>query len=100
MYAMKKILTAIMACGAMFAAMPLVAETQVVDGIEWRYAVSNGTAANLAACKFTRKGYAFAGWATSAANAKAGKVKYKNKQAVKNLVITGKTVKFYAVWKK
>lgn len=48
--------------------------------------------------------YAFenvaSGWATSAANAKAGKVAYKNKQAVKNLITTGKTVKLYAVWKK
>ena len=60
-----------------------------------------GTAANLAACKFTApKGRKFAGWATSAANAKAGKVKYKNKQAVKNLLLNGKTVKLYAVWKK
>lgn len=59
-----------------------------------------GTAANLYANKFTRKGYVFAGWATSAANAKAGKVKYKNKQAVKNLLPNGKTVKLYAVWKK
>lgn len=48
--------------------------------------------------------YAFenvaSGWATSVANAKKGKVKFKNKKAVKNLVITGKTVKLYAVWKK
>ena len=36
----------------------------------------------------------------SAANAKKGVVKFKNKQAVKDLIITGKTVKLYAVWKK
>ena len=60
-----------------------------------------GKAAKLAKCKFKApKGRKFAGWATSAANAKAGKVKYKNAQAVKNLIITGKTVKLYAVWKK
>lgn len=31
--------------------------------------------------------------------AKAGKVKYRNKSAVKNLVTTGRTVKLYAMWK-
>jgi len=60
-----------------------------------------GKATTLAKCKFVApKGKKFAGWATSAANAKAGKVKYKNAQAVKNLITTGKTVKLYAVWKK
>ena len=59
-----------------------------------------GKAAKLAKCKFKApKGRKFAGWATSAANAKAGKVKYKNAQAVKNLIVTGKTVNLYAVWK-
>jgi uncharacterized repeat protein (TIGR02543 family) len=60
-----------------------------------------GKAAKLAANKFTApKGKKFAGWATSKANAKKGKVKYKNKASVKNLVATGKTVKLYAAWKK
>ena len=34
-------MTMIMACGAMFAAMPLVAETQVVDGITWTYTIND-----------------------------------------------------------
>ena len=63
--------------------------------------VKYGQAVNLAKCKFAApKGRKFAGWATSAAKAKAGKVKYKNKAAVKNLLLTGKTVKLYAIWKK
>ncbi len=63
--------------------------------------IKYGKATALAACKFTApKGKKFAGWATSAANAKAGKVKFKNKQVVKNLLKNGKTVKLYAVWKK
>ncbi len=60
-----------------------------------------GKAKKLAANKFKApKGKKFAGWATSKADAKKGKVAYKNKKSVKNLVINGKTVKLYAVWKK
>ena len=59
-----------------------------------------GKAKKLSANKFKREGYVFKGWATSKSNAKKGKVKYKNKKSVKNLVTTGKTVKLYAVWKK
>ena len=45
--------------------------------------------------QFTRKGYTFAGWATS----KDGKVKYKNKAQVSKLTSTnGKTVTLYAKW--
>ena len=59
-----------------------------------------GKAAKLKANTFKRKGYTFKGWAKSKALANQGKVAYKNKKAVKNLVTTGKTVKLYAVWKK
>jgi uncharacterized repeat protein (TIGR02543 family) len=59
-----------------------------------------GKAKKLTANKFKRKGYRFVGWAKSTALAKKGKVAYKNKQKVKNLVKTGKTVKLYAVWVK
>lgn len=59
-----------------------------------------GKAKKLFANKFKRKGYAFIGWATSKARAKRGKVTYKDKKKVKNLVTTGKTVKLYAVWKR
>ena len=63
--------------------------------------VKYGKATTLAKCKFVApKGKKFAGWATSKANAKAGKVKYKNGAAIKGLVASGKTVKLYAVWKK
>jgi len=59
-----------------------------------------GKAKKLTANKFKRKGYRFVGWAKSTALAKKGKVAYKNKKKVKNLIKTGKTVKLYAVWKK
>ncbi len=59
-----------------------------------------GKAKRLSANQFKRKGYVFRGWATSKANAKKGKVAYKNKKSVKNLVKNGKTVKLFAVWKK
>ncbi|MBR3085316.1 MAG: InlB B-repeat-containing protein [Kiritimatiellae bacterium] len=63
--------------------------------------VKYGKATTLAKCKFKApKGRKFAGWATSKANAKAGKVKYRNGAAIKGLVASGKTVKLYAVWKK
>ncbi len=59
-----------------------------------------GKAKKLTANKFKRKGYTFKGWAKSKALAQKGTVTYRNKQAVKNLVTNGKTVKLYAVWKK
>ena len=59
-----------------------------------------GKAARLKANKFKRTGFTFKGWAKSKALAKKGKVAYKNKKKVKNLVKNGKTVKLYAVWKK
>jgi len=63
--------------------------------------VKYGKATTLAKCAFKApQGKKFAGWATSKANAKAGKVKYKNKAVIKGLVASGKTVKLYAVWKK
>lgn len=56
-----------------------------------------GKTYNLPANAFTRKGYKFAGWATTP----NGPVKYKNKAAVKNLTSkNGKTVTLYAKWKK
>lgn len=59
-----------------------------------------GKAKALNACKFKRPGYKFVGWATSKARAKAGVVKFKNKQSVKNLKSQGETVVLYVVWKK
>ncbi len=59
-----------------------------------------GKAKKLSPNKFkSPKGKKFAGWAKSKALAKKGKVAYKNRKSVKNLVKTGKTVKLYAVWK-
>ena len=55
-----------------------------------------GKAKKLSANKFKRSGHTFQGWAKS----KNGKVAYKDRTSVKNLVTTGKTVKLYAVWKK
>ena len=59
-----------------------------------------GKPKKLSKNKFKRKGYVFKGWAKSKKLAKKGKVAYKNRKKVKNLVTNGKTVKLYAVWKK
>ncbi len=59
-----------------------------------------GKATKLRANKFTKKNRTFGGWAKSKARAEKGEVTYRDQQAVKNLVTTGKTVKLYAVWKK
>ena len=59
-----------------------------------------GKAKKLSKNKFKKRGSTFVGWAKSKTLAKKGTVAYKNKQAVKNLVTNGKTVKLYAVWKK
>ena len=55
-----------------------------------------GTAKALTANAFTRTGYSFQGWATSASGAKV----YNDKQSVSNLTETsGAVVNLYAVWK-
>ena len=63
-----------------------------------------GTAKALTANGFTAPtngGYAFAGWATSEANAKAGTVAYANKANMTTGTTTsGGTVNLYAVWKR
>ena len=54
-----------------------------------------GTAQNLTANGFSKTGYTFAGWATSADGAKA----YNNQQSVNNLTSTnGETFNLYALW--
>ena len=54
-----------------------------------------GTAQNLTANAFTRTGYTFAGWATSA----DGNVVYTNEQNVNNLTTTGnEVINLYAKW--
>lgn len=54
-----------------------------------------GTAKALTANAFTREGYTFQGWATSASGSKA----YNDKQSVSNLATTsGAVVNLYAVW--
>ena len=54
---------------------------------------SYGTAITLRANSFTRSGYTFAGWATSATGSKV----YNNQQSVTN-INTGGTTTLYAVW--
>ena len=53
-------------------------------------------ATNLRTNCFTRQGFTFTGWATSA----AGAVAYGNGQTVKNLAATGATANLFAVWAK
>lgn len=54
-----------------------------------------GTSKNLSQNAFTRSGYRFMGWATSAAGAKV----YNDGQSVSNLTVTdGGVVNLYAVW--
>ena len=56
-----------------------------------------GEAKNLTANAFTRTGYTFQGWATSASGAKV----YSDKQSVSNLTKeSNATVNLYAVWEK
>ena len=55
-----------------------------------------GTAKALSSNAFTRSGYTFQGWSTSASSST---VTYKDKQSVNNLTATnGATVNLYAVW--
>ena len=54
-----------------------------------------GVAKALTANAFTRDGYAFEGWATSAGGAKV----YEDQQSVSDLTTPGATVNLYAVWK-
>lgn len=63
--------------------------------------VSYGQKKSLPKNSFKKKGYKFAGWATSKIDAKNGIVKYKNKAKIKNLTAknNGK-VTMYAVWEK
>ena len=53
-----------------------------------------GKAAKLTACKFTRKGYNFAGWSKTP----KGSVIFKDKQKVSNLNQKGENIKLYAIW--
>lgn len=58
-----------------------------------------GVASTLRQNAFTRTGYSFLGWATSAARANAGTVDYADQASVLNLASTqGATVTLYAVW--
>ena len=60
-------------------------------------ACTYGSTYTLPGNSFTRKGYSFAGWGTSA----GGGVKYANKASFKNLTATnGGTVTLYAQWKR
>ena len=58
-----------------------------------------GSSKALTSNAFTRSGYTFAGWATSAARANAGTVDYTNGQSVTNLTTTNNgNFNLYAVW--
>lgn len=58
-----------------------------------------GKSAKLVANKFkASEGFTFKGWARTKADAAAGKVAFKNKKSVKNVLKTGTTAKLYAVW--
>lgn len=64
-----------------------------------------GETITLPANKFKRKGFKFMGWSVKRNDViymdrlQLGKVKYENKDKVKNLAKDGETVKLYAVWK-
>ena len=58
-----------------------------------------GTAKALTANGFTKTGYTFKGWSTTAARANAGTIDYTDKQSVSNLTSTsGGTYNVYASW--
>ena len=66
------------------------------SGIVSTQNMTYGTAAALSANKFTRRGYAFGGWALSSGSTTA---KYSDKQTVSDLTVTsGETIDLYAVW--
>jgi uncharacterized repeat protein (TIGR02543 family) len=58
-----------------------------------------GTSVTLTANGFTKTGYSFAGWATTAERAAQGIVDYRDGQIVRNLRNTKGNVTLYAVWK-
>ena len=60
--------------------------------------VAVGAKTALAKNAFKRAGWTFKGWALSAKDAAAGKVKYKDGVSVKDLAKQGKTAGLYAVW--
>ncbi|MCR5413442.1 MAG: leucine-rich repeat domain-containing protein [Kiritimatiellae bacterium] len=65
------------------------------------YAFDHGVSTSLptiAELGWARRGFVFKGWATSAANAAAGKVWKKDGAAVKAATDAGKTLDVYAVW--
>jgi len=53
----------------------------------------------IAGLGWTRAGYTFVGWASSASNASAGKVWKTDGEWVKNVAAEGKTLSIYAIWK-
>ena len=70
---------------------------------KWRsLAYEYGKSTALPTCTkglgWTRKDYAFGGWATSAANAKAGKVWKADAAKVVTAAASGKTLNVYAIW--
>ncbi len=72
---------------------------------KWRgVACKYGEATALPSCGvglgWTREGYTFKGWATSAANASAGKVWKGDRGTVQTGVPAGTTLNVYAIWEK
>ena len=57
--------------------------------------VESGTADRLSSNTFTRDGYTFQGWATSA---DATQAEYGNTQVIQDIAQSGENVKLYAVW--
>ncbi len=58
--------------------------------------MSCGSSAQLSDCGYTRDGYTFLGWSTTASSKDA---QYANRAKVKDLADIGETVELYAVWK-
>lgn len=66
-------------------------DTSIMQPQTIRYDESTALTKN----SFTRKGYAFAGWALE----EDGNAVYRDEQEVKNLTAKSETIKLYAVWK-
>ena len=64
------------------------------EGTMFDQAIEAGASANLTACTFTREGYNFTGWSTTA----DGSVEYADGQSVSGLANAGQTFNLYAQW--
>ena len=77
---------------------PLTANLVVADESRTDKTICLAVSPSLKALGWARKGFTFKGWATSKANADAGKVWKTDGAVVKDATTEGKTLSIYAIW--